>query len=182
MLPLSDEDEGAGGDDDGDDNLTQLEKTGQIPKGLLKDILDEAGHYMALYNTNPSNFLNSQQLMAEKRAEQHPLKKKMTTGIISLTRPRFGKRSTTRSQKTWKNYRKRSLHGPSYVLQFLLTQDPKLKRALKSEGVKDELVDEEMRSAILNTFLINLMKTGFRFPHAGGEGKKSYILLSDEPE
>ena len=36
--------------DEGDDKLTQLAKTGQIPDALLKDIMTEAGHYMTLYN------------------------------------------------------------------------------------------------------------------------------------
>ena len=65
----------------------------------------------------------------------------MTTGIISLTRPRFGKRSASPS---WQKIGKRSLHGPSYVLRFLLTQDPKLKRALISDVSKDNRV-EDMR-------------------------------------
>ena len=43
--------------DEGDDKLTQLAKTGQIPDALLKDIMTEAGHYMTLYNYNPSSFL-----------------------------------------------------------------------------------------------------------------------------
>ena len=90
--------------------------------------------------------LLSQQLMNQKRTEQHPLKKKMTTGIISLTRPRFGKRSMVGVSKVWRRFGKRSLHGPSYVLRFLLTQDPKLKRALKNEGLKDVVInDEEIR-------------------------------------
>ena len=41
--------------DESDDNLAQLTKTGQIPDALLKDIMAEAGHYMTLYNYNPSS-------------------------------------------------------------------------------------------------------------------------------
>ena len=54
MLPVTDDEEIGGVDDDTDDSLSHLLKTGQI----LKEILEEAGHYMALYNTMPSNFLN----------------------------------------------------------------------------------------------------------------------------
>ena len=163
MLPVTEDEEIGGLDDDADDGLSHLLRTGQIPSSLLKEILEEAGHYMALYNTSPSTFLNrsaktkyyvkkvkiiilSQQLMNQKRTEQHPLKKKMTTGIMSLTRPRFGKRSMVGVSKVGRRFSKRSLHGPSYVLRFLLTQDPKLKRVLKNEGLKDVVInDEEMR-------------------------------------
>ena len=58
MLPVTDDEEIGGVDDDADDGFTHLLKTGQIPSNLLKEILQEAGHYMALYNTNPSSFLN----------------------------------------------------------------------------------------------------------------------------
>ena len=84
--------------------------------------------------------------MNQKRTEQHSLKKEMTKGIISMTRPRFGKRSMVGVSKVWRRFGKRSLHGPSYVLRFLLTQDPKLNRALKNEGLKDDGINnEEMR-------------------------------------
>ena len=74
------------------------------------------------------------------------MKNKMTTGIINLKRQRFGKRSAVGAFKVWRRFGKRSLHGPSYVLRFLLMQDPKLKRALKSEGLMDDVGnDEEMR-------------------------------------
>ena len=43
--------------DDRDNNIDQLAKTGQIPDDLMKDILAEAGRYMTLYNFNPSSFL-----------------------------------------------------------------------------------------------------------------------------
>ena len=55
MVPMDDDDELE--IDEGDDNLAQLAKTGQIPDALLKDIMAEARHYMNLYNYNPSNFL-----------------------------------------------------------------------------------------------------------------------------
>ena len=137
MLPVTDDEEIGGVDDDADDSLSHLLETGQIPSNLLKEILEESGHYMALYNTNPSSFLNrsaktndkklkimilSQQHMNQKRTEQHPLKKKMTTGIISLTRPRFGKRSMVGVPKVWRRFGKRGLHGPSYVTYMLQGQ------------------------------------------------------------
>ena len=53
MLPMVDDEEL----DSDDDNLAQLANTGQIPDALLKDIIAEAGHYMTLYNCNPSSFL-----------------------------------------------------------------------------------------------------------------------------
>ena len=56
MLPMVGDDD-LGDSDDGDDDLTQLAKTGQIPDALLADILAEAGQYMNLYNYNPSSFL-----------------------------------------------------------------------------------------------------------------------------
>ena len=55
MLPMAEDEELD--TDEGDDNLAQLAKTGQIPDALLKDIMAEAGHYMTLYNYNPSSFL-----------------------------------------------------------------------------------------------------------------------------
>ena len=55
MLPM--DDDGELDNNEGDDNLSQLAKTGQIPDALLKDIMAEAGHYMTLYNYNPSSFL-----------------------------------------------------------------------------------------------------------------------------
>ena len=54
---IEDETKDEDSEDDGDDNLAQLAKTGQIPDALLKDIMAEAGHYMTLYNYNPSSFL-----------------------------------------------------------------------------------------------------------------------------
>ena len=57
MLPIGGEEVDNNSEDDGDDNLAQLAKTGQIPDALLKDIMAEAGHYMTLYNYNPSSFL-----------------------------------------------------------------------------------------------------------------------------
>ena len=58
MLPVTEDEEIGGLDDDADDGLSHLLRTGQIPSSLLKEILEEAGHYMALYNTSPSNFLS----------------------------------------------------------------------------------------------------------------------------
>ena len=55
MLPMADDEELD--TDEGNDNLAQLAKTGQIPDALLKDIMAEAGHTMTLYNYNPSSFL-----------------------------------------------------------------------------------------------------------------------------
>ena len=55
MLPMVDDEELDS--DEGHDNLAHLAKTGQIPDALLKDIMAEAGHYMTLYNYNPSSFL-----------------------------------------------------------------------------------------------------------------------------
>ena len=57
MLPIGVEEVDNNSEDDGDDNLAHLAKTGQIPDALLKDIMAEAGHYMKLYNYNPSSFL-----------------------------------------------------------------------------------------------------------------------------
>ena len=50
MFPVADDEEVVGGDDDVDDNLSHLVKTGQIPSSLLKDILEEAGPCITLYN------------------------------------------------------------------------------------------------------------------------------------
>jgi hypothetical protein len=55
MWPMDDDEELDS--DEGDGNLAQLAKTGQIPDALLKDIMAEAGNYMTLYNYNPSSFL-----------------------------------------------------------------------------------------------------------------------------
>ena len=39
------------------DDMTKMVQTGAIPESLLNDILKQAGTYMSLYNTNPSQFL-----------------------------------------------------------------------------------------------------------------------------
>ena len=44
MLPIPDDEEVGSADDDGDANLAELAKTGQLPNnGLLKDILNGGG-------------------------------------------------------------------------------------------------------------------------------------------
>jgi len=163
MLPMGGEEEVDNPDDDGADNLAQLAKTGQIPEALLKDIMAEAGHYMTLYNYNPSSFLKNQQLLPKKRSAEHPLRKKMTSGILALTRPRFGKRSRTSDfvSLTRPRFGKRSLHGPSYILKFLMAQDGKEKRVLENE---DSSVNEDVRD--VNT----------------GKEKNSFIVLDEEAE
>merc|ERR1711892_964647 len=95
----------------------------------------ETGHYMSLYNFNPSSFLKNVKFVPRKRSQE--VRKKMTNGIVGLTRPRFGKRSThvetempadlinpvarsiTGKWGTGPRFRKRSLHGPSHFLKFL---------------------------------------------------------------
>ena len=54
MLPMEEDVES---NDDEENNIDQLAKTGQIPDDLMKDIMAEAGRYMTLYNFNPSSFL-----------------------------------------------------------------------------------------------------------------------------
>jgi len=91
MIPL------AGADDIDNtetDDMTKMVQTGAIPESLLNDILKQAGTYMSLYNTNPSQLLKGKNLVIPiNRSVGGRMEKKMTSGIVSLTRPRFGKRS-----------------------------------------------------------------------------------------
>merc|ERR1712110_587994 len=76
--------------DDAEDDMMQTIRTGQIPDQLLQDILEEAGQFMYLFKHNPSTFLTN-----EMTKRKGPFKKKKRPeGIVSLTRPRFGKRSS----------------------------------------------------------------------------------------
>jgi len=89
MVPMN------AGDDDivndsGNENLARMIETGQIPNELMNHILQAAESYMKIFNKNPSKFLKSQALV--KRSSPQ-MEKKMASGIVSLTRPRFGKRS-----------------------------------------------------------------------------------------
>merc|ERR1712198_136979 len=70
--------------DNGNENLARMIETGQIPDELMNQILQAAESYMEMFNRNPSKFL--------KRSSPQ-MEKKMASGIVSLTRPRFGKRS-----------------------------------------------------------------------------------------
>ena len=120
----------------------------------------------------------SQKLVPLKRSKEQRLRKKMTNGIVWLTRPRFGKRSTRpiptdveryisaylannvgmlevpkrsknkSSAKDFSNltrprYGKRSLHGPSHVLKFLLAQDGKSKIVPENEEQSDNKTEED---------------------------------------
>ena len=94
------------------DDMTKMVQTGAIPESLLNDILKQAGTFMSLYNTNPSQFLKGfgigkklcymptkiyflrkNLVIPINRSVGGRMEKKMTSGIVSLTRPRFGKRS-----------------------------------------------------------------------------------------
>lgn len=92
MMLQVDGDDDPGDPDDGDADLHQV----AIPPVLLQDIMAEARNYMTLYNRNPSKFLLSQKLVKQKRSHEKGLRKKMASGIVGLTRPRFGKRSDVR--------------------------------------------------------------------------------------
>ena len=94
--------------DDAEEDMMHTIRTGQIPDQLLQDILEEAGQFMFLFKHNPSSFLTrsatlnkqqkfqqfqySEKLMTKRRGPFR--KKKRPEGIVSLTRPRFGKRSS----------------------------------------------------------------------------------------
>ena len=79
--------------------------------------------------------------MPKKRSDEHSLRKKMTSGILALTRPRFGKRSKSDfTSLTRPRFGKRSLHGPSYVLKFLMSQDGRDKTVPDNE---DSIVSED---------------------------------------
>ena len=101
------------------------------------------------------------------------------SGIVGLTRPRFGKRSPNpipadiaqyisaylannannvfvvpkrsknkSSAKDFSNltrprFGKRSLHGPTHVLKFLLAQDGKSKRVPENEEQRDNKTEED---------------------------------------
>ena len=67
-----------------------------------------------------------------KRFGKPRLRKKMTDGIVGLTRPRFGKRS-----------RGKVINENSQVLRFLLS---KLKRSPKTEEQNENLQDEEQNA------------------------------------
>jgi len=92
MVPMASADDII--NDTNDDEMSNMIKTGQIPENLLNDILAEAGNYMSIYNYNPSKFLKNHKLLVpSKRGGGVKIEKKMTNGIVSLTRPRFGKRA-----------------------------------------------------------------------------------------
>jgi len=82
MLPVKDTEE----------DMAHTIRTGRIPDQLLRDILEEAGQFMYLFKHNPSSFLTSENLMTKRKGPFK--KKKRPEGIVSLTRPRFGKRSS----------------------------------------------------------------------------------------
>merc|ERR1712110_582324 len=87
MLPMKEADVFNG---DAEDDMMRTIRTGQIPDQLLQDILEEAGQFMYLFKHNPSTFLTN-----EMTKRKGPFKKKKRPeGIVSLTRPRFGKRSS----------------------------------------------------------------------------------------
>jgi len=81
MLPLENTEE----------MILDIARSGDIPQDLLRDILIEASKYKTLHNQNPSEFLESANLFLQDK--RGPMRKKMTSGIVGLTRPRFGKRS-----------------------------------------------------------------------------------------
>ena len=109
MLPMKEADVFNG---EAEDDMMRTIRTGQIPDQLLQDILEEAGQFMDLFNHNPSSFLRrlakfeiiniidksinpkpsnfSEKLMTKRKGLIK--KKKRPEGIVSLTRPRFGKR------------------------------------------------------------------------------------------
>jgi len=131
MIPL------AGADDIDNtetDDMTKMVQTGAIPESLLNDILKQAGTFMSLYNTNPSQFLKGKNLVIPiNRSVGGRMEKKMTSGIVSLTRPRFGK-SRSQESKLFSSlmrprYGKRSLHGPSAVLRLIHAQEMRNKQA-----------------------------------------------------
>ena len=93
--------------EDAEDDIMHTIRTGQIPDQLLQDILEEAEQFMDLFKYNPSRFLtrltqfkafNVSLKPSYKYSEMLKSKRKgpfkRTERIVSLTRPRFGKRSS----------------------------------------------------------------------------------------
>ena len=93
----------------------------------------------------------SQKFIPQKRSQEQRLRKKMTNGIVGLTRPRFGKRSSSQIPESAKNFSnlkrprfgKRIYHGPINVLKFLYSQYGKRKRVPENFEESDNKIEEE---------------------------------------
>merc|ERR1712062_877608 len=70
-------------------DFMSVARAANIPDDLLWNILDQA---KTLYNHESSPFIQSSEVVPAKRGLELRMRKKMTSGIMGLTRPRFGKR------------------------------------------------------------------------------------------
>ena len=61
----------------------------------------------------------------------------MTKGLVSLTRPRYGKRSEVAESEDRPNHGKRSLHGPASIF-YVLSQIREQRGAVMQAGEENE--------------------------------------------